>query len=163
MTGTSSSGQPARTTMDVSVGDGIDVEVEVFLDDAARVPSGHHDDGGFGQSDASVLGGLRVARRAVLDQAAPSIGAMARWVHDQVAALGVRAPDRVGVDMGVKFVAKSSEIVAPVIGQLGGETTLLVRLEWDVRGGRPAGAAPAVKEDDEDEDEDGGVPAARAD
>jgi hypothetical protein len=145
---------PLRQThaiVDLDFGNGRKVAAEVFAGSAPVIGSAPED--GWSQSDAGFADRLAETRDAVLEQAAPAIGAMADWVHDQLIHMGTRAPDRVGVDMGVKFVAKSSGLVAPVIGQLGGEATLLVRLEWDVRAAAVAsGAAPAGDDDDDDDD-----------
>jgi NAD-dependent oxidoreductase involved in siderophore biosynthesis len=115
----------ARDIVDVDLGNGLIVKAEVWLAPEKPVE-------GAGRSDAS-WDFWRKGRKAALDTAAPTINAMAQWVHSQMAQIGAMAPDRVGVEIGVKFVVQTPGLVAPVLGQVGAESTLLVRLEWDTR------------------------------
>jgi hypothetical protein len=135
---------PNRAIIDIDLGDGTVVTAEVAIEPADDVA-------GDGRSDASFRDWWRGGRQATLDRAAPTVEAMARWVHGQMAQVGAMAPDRIGVEMGVKFVARSPAVVAPVLGQVGGEATLLVRLEWDT--GRIGGRrTPPPQPDGDDYD-----------
>jgi hypothetical protein len=120
--------RPATDIVDVDLGNGVSVQAEVWLAPAKPAE-------GEGRSDAGLREAWRKGRKATLDHAAPTIAAMAQWVHGQMAQIGAMAPDRIGIEMGVKFVARSADLVAPVLGQVGAESTLLVRLEWDTRRG----------------------------
>ena len=147
--------RPAREIVDVDLGGGVFVRAEVFVEPEE----------GEGRADVAFGDRWRKGRRATLDRAAPTIEAMARWVHGQVAQVGALAPDRVGVEMSVKFVARTPGIVAPVLGQVGAESTLLVRLEWDTARAMQPGAArrpPAQAEEEDDDDSAAGPPPAQA-
>jgi NTP-dependent ternary system trypsin peptidase co-occuring protein len=141
---------PDRDIIDIDLGDGTVVPVEVDIEPAALT--------GEGRSDAGFRDWWQDGRRASLDRAAPTIRAMARWVHGQMAEIGAMQPDRVGVEMGVKFVARTPDLVAPVLGKVGGEATLLVRLEWDTaRSGRGAPVGRPASDDDDHEESSSGL------
>lgn len=125
MRGTDDGGAFAdRDVVNIDLGDGMVVPVEVAFDSSL--------DFAGGRKDAGFRDWVDGGRRATLDQAAPTIKGMASWVQSQLAEVDTLTPDRVVLEMGIKFIAQSPGLVAPVLGQVGGEASLLVRLEWDV-------------------------------
>jgi len=135
---------PHREIVDIDLGNGMVVPVEVTVEPTA-------DPTGEGRGDVGLRDWWADGRRVLLDRTAPTITGMARWVHDQVGRIDGLKPDRVGVEMGVKFVVRTPDLVMPVLGQVRGETTLLLRLEWDLnrRGDRRPSPSPVESEGDD--------------
>jgi hypothetical protein len=146
LTGVSGAMRPPLGIVDVDLGNGVIIKAEVYMESAPPAA-------GEGRSDASFRDVWRKGRVAAMDEATTTIEAMARWVHGQVAQIGAVKPDRVGVEMGVKFVARSADLVAPVLGQVGAESTLLVRLEWET-GPPPSAPGRRVESRPEGDDDD---------
>jgi hypothetical protein len=81
------------------------------------------------------------ARRVLhLDDARDTITDTARWVFEAVRAGLPRAPDKIGIDFGIKLAVKSGKLTS-VLAEVGGEATVTVRLEWS-----PGQVAPAATE-----------------
>jgi hypothetical protein len=137
---------PNRDIVDIDLGDGTVIPVEVAIEPTDKFA-------GEGRSDASFRDWWDGGRRVALDRAAPTIKGMARWVHAQMEQIDAIAPDRVGVEMGIKFIARSPDLVSPVLGQASGEATLLVRLEWDLRKDGDRHDPPSQPESSDDGDE----------
>ncbi|WP_239093423.1 CU044_2847 family protein [Paractinoplanes abujensis] len=136
---------PNRDIVEIDLGDGTTIPVEVTIE-----PNGDFAPGG--RSDAAFGDWFRGDRRAALSTT-PTVKAMTRWVHSQLQDVDTLLPDRVTLEMGVKLVAKSPDLVTPVLGQVGGETSLLIRLEWDLGQAAAGKAAPAPAEGDQDDDD----------
>ncbi|GAA1644192.1 hypothetical protein GCM10009679_56600 [Saccharothrix algeriensis] len=131
--------QQKRDIVDLDLGNGRVLRAEVFVE-----PSPSR--AGEGSGDAGLRDWWKGTRQAALDRTAPAVEAAAQWVHDEITQLGSLAPDRVGVELGVKFVARTPDLIVPVLGQVGAEATLLVRLEWE--GGALQRRSPQGEEDD---------------
>ncbi|MEV7630162.1 CU044_2847 family protein [Actinoplanes sp. NPDC089786] len=133
-----------RDIVDLQLDDGTVIPVEVTIE-----PTGDFAPGG--RSDASFGDWLSGGRRAPLGRT-PTVKGMARWVQSQLEDVDTLLPDRVSLEMGVKFVAKSPDLVTPVLGQVGGEANLLVRLEWDLGRAGAQQTPPPQPESDQDDD-----------
>jgi hypothetical protein len=104
--------------------------IEVELDDGRRF-----------FAEASVAGGRDVGQRRdrlllKVAELRETLGAVVRTAEDVVtSALAENPPSKVAVEFGVKLSARTPGGV--VLGQVGGEASLVVKLEWDRSSGSP--------------------------
>jgi hypothetical protein len=107
--------------------------VDVDLGDGNVIPAEVTVKGG----DVGALDVLKLSRGKDL------IASVGRWAKDNVHADLPGAPQRFGVEFGVKLTAKSGALVS-VLAEVAGEATMTVKMEWDL--GRESGGDQAETE-----------------
>ena len=118
--------------VDVDLGDGIIIPAEVTVR------------GG----DVSVLDVLKLGRGKDL------IASVGRWAKKNFHADLPGAPQRFGVEFGVKLTAKSGALIS-VLAEVAGEATMTVKMEWDLS--RESGADKTAPDKAETESQESGV------
>lgn len=76
-------------------------------------------------------------RRFSLEDVRANVVSLGSWVLDTVRDGLPEAPERVGVEFGLKLTAKTGPLVA-ALAEAGGEASVVVKLEWT----RPPAPAP---------------------
>jgi molybdopterin-binding protein len=107
--------------------------VDVDLGDGNVIPAEVTVKGG----DVGALDVLKLTRGKDL------IASVGRWAKDNVHTNLPGAPQRFGVEFGVKLTAKSGALIS-VLAEVAGEATMTVKMEWDL--GRESAGDEAATE-----------------
>lgn len=68
-------------------------------------------------------------RQFSLEDIRTSVISIGPWIYDTVRRALPDAPDKIGVEFGLKLTAKSGPLVA-ALAEVGGEASVVVKLEW---------------------------------
>lgn len=80
-------------------------------------------------------------RRFSLEDVRANVVSIGSWVFDTVRSSLPQAPDKVGVEFGLKLTAKTGGLVA-ALAEAGGEASVVVKLEWSTLS--PSSSAPGA-------------------
>lgn len=75
-------------------------------------------------------------RRYRFDEVNGQIRRITRWLLTEVRDAVPETPDKIGLEFGFKFSAKTGKLVG-ALAEAGGEASVVVRLEWSPGEGKP--------------------------
>jgi hypothetical protein len=105
-------------------------------------------------AEVTVAGGdVAVLDRLKLAGAKTLIRSVGRWAKESIHEGLPGAPQRFGVEFGVKLALKSGQL-ASVLAEVAGEATLTVKMEWEP-GSKAIDDADGQADDDDDADNQG--------
>lgn len=84
---------------------------------------------GYAEVEVDLGGDVAARDRFQLNQVGPQIRSMTRWLLAEVRAAVPETPDKIGVEFGFKFSAKTGKLVS-VLAEAAGEASVVVKLEW---------------------------------
>jgi Trypsin-co-occurring domain 1 len=84
---------------------------------------------GYAEVELDVTGDVGERRRFRFDQVNGQIRRMTRWLLTEVRDAVPDTPDKIGVEFGFKFSAKTGKLIG-ALAEAGGEASVVVKLEW---------------------------------
>jgi hypothetical protein len=118
--------------MRIDLGDGESILAEVFEADGGADLAGEGPPVGTELSGDAARSKVPVPAWANVEEADQTVRSLARWLHRElVGRMEDLVPRRVGVEFGVKLTADLPGTVRFVLGHIGAELSLVVRLEWE--------------------------------
>ena len=81
------------------------------------------------EAELDVKGDVRAGKRFRFDEVNGQIRRITRWLLAEVRDAVPDTPDKIGLEFGFKFSAKTGKLVG-ALAEAGGEASVVVRLEW---------------------------------
>jgi hypothetical protein len=91
----------------------------------------------YAEAEMSVGGDVRHRRRFRSEEIAGQIRRMTRWLLTEVRDAVPGRPDKIGLEFGFTFSAKTGALVG-ALAEAGGQASVVVRLEWTPGDGESA-------------------------
>jgi hypothetical protein len=92
---------------------------------------------GYAQVELPSGGDVSAQDRFRLSQAGPQIRRVTRWLLDEVREAVPGRADKVGLEFGFKFCAKTGKLVS-ALAEASGEASVVVKLEWTPGAEKPS-------------------------